>query len=127
MLLRNIVYTFGQETMMLPPSKHIEESSQVQWEVRKRRLRKPKGPVFITVKVKVSMKTKFNTLMFSRFHLSEMDSLPSKTYKAVISALLHYFYDDEEPDFSKLRKPEVAMKYFKRIASYIETGLNKTA
>lgn len=87
----------------------------------------PKDLFFITVKVKVSMKTKFNTLMFSRFHLSEMDSLPSKTYKAVISALLHYFYDDEEPDFSKLRKPEVAMKYFKRIASYIETGLNKTA
>jgi hypothetical protein len=69
------------------------------------------------------MKTRFNTLMFSRFHLTEMEHLPSKKYKAVISAVLHYFYDDEDPDFSAFPNPDEVEYHFNKIVGFIKNGL----
>lgn len=72
-----------------------------------------------------NMKTKFNNLMLSKFHLYEIDNLPSKKYKAIISSLLHYFYDDEEPDFSKFDYSDQLVKIFNKMVKYIEEGLRR--
>lgn len=57
--------------------------------------------------------------MLSRFHLLEMEHLPSKSYKEIISGLYRYFYEDEVPSF-KSRDNE---KIFNKMVSFIENGL----
>lgn len=72
------------------------------------------------------MKTKFNNLMFSRFHLAEMEHLPSKKYKAIISGVLHHFYDDHEPDFTAFTDGDKLMKMYSKMVAYIEEGIRRT-
>ncbi len=73
------------------------------------------------------MRTKYSTLMLSRYHLSAMDHLPAKAYKAIISGLLHYYYDDETPDFSSYQHPEQLKTIFNRMVGFIENGLTDKA
>lgn len=80
---------------------------------------------FITTKKATNMKTKFNNLMFSRFHLSEIEHLPSKKYKAIVNGVLHHFYDDQEPDFSKFTDGDKLTKIYAKMVTYIDNGIQK--
>lgn len=79
----------------------------------------------ITTKKATNMKTKFNNLMFSRFHLSEIEHLPSKKYKAIVSGVLHHFYDDQEPDFTKFTDGDKLTKIYAKMVTYIDNGIQK--
>lgn len=72
-----------------------------------------------------TMKTKFNSLMFSRFHLEEMRHTPSKKRCAIIYGVLDHFYYDKEPDFRDFTDGDKLMKMYTKMVTFIEEGIHR--